>query len=285
MYVLKSARLKDVEELVPAPEGAIGGGSEGVVPEELPTVIYLDTRAFTRDCVGGWLRSSLGGFRVLALQDADQIERSAVASGKIQALIINTGPERMSSATLASLMSRLKELFTGVPVAVLSDYEDAENVREAFNLGAQAYIPTSLASRRGGRGCAPGLRRRHICARGNVALPKRLPSGVAAAAADRRFHPSPVADPGLPATRHGQQADRVRAGHVREHGQSAHPQYHEEAQRDQPHAGRLSHSWLLRGSAPARLMSFASCWRVPVRRRSPAGAAPFRADRWHSVRA
>jgi DNA-binding NarL/FixJ family response regulator len=147
MYVLKSARLKDVEELVPAPEGAIGGGPEGVVPEEPPTVIYLDTRAFTRDCVGGWLRSSLGGFRVLALQDADQIERSAVASGKIQALIINTGPERMSSATLASLMSRLKELFTGVPVAVLSDYEDAENVREAFNLGVQGYIPTSLASR------------------------------------------------------------------------------------------------------------------------------------------
>ena len=86
MYVLKSARLKEVEELVPAPEGAIGGGPEGVVPEEPPTVIYLDTRAFTRDCVGGWLRSSLGGFRVLALQDADQIERSAVASGKIQAL-------------------------------------------------------------------------------------------------------------------------------------------------------------------------------------------------------
>jgi DNA-binding NarL/FixJ family response regulator len=146
MYVLKSAMLKNVEELVPAPEGAIGGGPEGVVPEALPTVIYLDTRAVTRDCVGGWLRNSLNGFRVLALRDADQIDRSALASGKIQALIINTGPERMSSAPLASLVSRLKELFTGVPIAVLSDYEDAENVREAFNLGAQAYIPTSLAS-------------------------------------------------------------------------------------------------------------------------------------------
>ena len=39
-------------------------------------MIYLDTRAFTRDCVGGWLRSSLSGFNVLVLQDADQIERS-----------------------------------------------------------------------------------------------------------------------------------------------------------------------------------------------------------------
>lgn len=147
MYVLKSARLKDVEELVPAPQSAIGGALEGIAPEELPIVIYLDTRAFTRECVGGWLRSSLGGFHVLALQDADQIETSAVANGKIQALIINTGPERMSSAPLTRLMARLKELFTGVPLAVLSDYEDAENVRDAFTLGAQAYIPTSLASR------------------------------------------------------------------------------------------------------------------------------------------
>lgn len=147
MYVLKSARLRDVEEPVPAPPSALGGGPEGLAPEELPTVIYLDARAFTRDCVGGWLRSSLGGFHVLVLQDADQIEKSTVASGKIQALVINTGPERMSAASLTRLMSGLKELFPGVPVAVLSDYEDAENVREAFNLGAQGYIPTSLAPR------------------------------------------------------------------------------------------------------------------------------------------
>jgi len=29
---------------------------------------------------------------------------------------------------------------------VLSDYEDAENIRQAFELGVRGYIPTSLAS-------------------------------------------------------------------------------------------------------------------------------------------
>lgn len=30
---------------------------------QLKTGIYLDSRAFTRHCVGGWLRRSLSGFR------------------------------------------------------------------------------------------------------------------------------------------------------------------------------------------------------------------------------
>jgi DNA-binding NarL/FixJ family response regulator len=34
-----------------------------------------------------------------------------------------------------------------VPVAVVSDHEDAESIREAFELGVRGYIPTSVASR------------------------------------------------------------------------------------------------------------------------------------------
>jgi DNA-binding NarL/FixJ family response regulator len=147
MYVLKSARLTDVEEPASRDEDAAGGGPRSLSPGERPTVIYLDARAFTRDCVGGWLRSSLSGFNVVILQDADQVATTAVASDNVQAVIVNAGPERMSSPAIGRLLSRLRELFRKAPVAVLSDHEDAEDVREAFNLGVQGYIPTSLASR------------------------------------------------------------------------------------------------------------------------------------------
>jgi DNA-binding NarL/FixJ family response regulator len=40
----------------------------------------------------------------------------------------------------------VRELLPEVPVAVLSDFEDAGSIREAFNLGVRGYIPTSLAS-------------------------------------------------------------------------------------------------------------------------------------------
>jgi DNA-binding NarL/FixJ family response regulator len=147
MYVLKSARLADAEGPAPKDEDVSGRGYRSLSPEERPTVIYLDGRAFTRDCVGGWLRSNLGEFNVVVLENADQVETMAPAGDAVQAVIINAGLERMSSAAMTSLLSGLKEALPQVSLAVLSDHEDAENVRGAFNLGVKGYIPTSLASR------------------------------------------------------------------------------------------------------------------------------------------
>jgi len=146
MHILKSARIPDAEDAAPrGAEGPSGGPRNGALGE-LPTVIYLDSRAFTRECVGGWLQTSLSGFNVRVLPDPDQIEGTAIASGKIRAAIINAGPERISSATVTRLLSRVNERLPEVPVAVLSDHEDAESIREAFELGVRGYIPTSLAS-------------------------------------------------------------------------------------------------------------------------------------------
>jgi DNA-binding NarL/FixJ family response regulator len=124
-----------------APDGAPVGASE-----EIPAVVYLDPRAFTRDCVSRWLRTSLSGFHICILPDPEQVVTLAVAREQIRAVIVNAGLERMSSGTVARLLSRVNELLPGVPVAVLSDYEDAENIREAFALDVRGYIPTSLAS-------------------------------------------------------------------------------------------------------------------------------------------
>jgi DNA-binding NarL/FixJ family response regulator len=98
-------------------------------------LIYLDAQAFTRDCVGYWLQSSLSGFHVCLFQDPEQIMNASVDSGRIRAVLVNTGPGRMSSGAVAGLLARVGELLPTVPVAVLSDYEDAEKIREAFALG------------------------------------------------------------------------------------------------------------------------------------------------------
>jgi len=127
-----------------APDGAFSAA--GREPGVSATVIYLDARTFTRDCVGRWLQSNLSGITVCALQDPEQIMTAPAVIDRARAMIINTGPERMSSAGVANLIARVGELMPSVPVAVLSDYEDADNIRAAFELGVRGYIPTSLAS-------------------------------------------------------------------------------------------------------------------------------------------
>jgi DNA-binding NarL/FixJ family response regulator len=146
MHVIKTARILDENDAAARDDEGSScvprNGSLG----ELPTVIYLDRRAFTRDCVGNWLQSSLSGFTVRVLADPDQLEMAPEVTGRIQAVIINAGPERLSSATIACLLARVAEIMPGIPVTVLSDLEDAQSIREAFDLGVCGYIPTSLAS-------------------------------------------------------------------------------------------------------------------------------------------
>jgi DNA-binding NarL/FixJ family response regulator len=118
----------------------------GAAPDGATTLIYLDARTFTRDCIGRWLQSHLSGFTVWAVSDPEQIVSGPAAGCEIGAVIIATGPERMSSTRVANLLARVAELMPSAPVAILSDYEDAENIRAAFDLGVRGYIPTSLAS-------------------------------------------------------------------------------------------------------------------------------------------
>ena len=148
MHVLNSATMAgggtyDAARKNDAPDHEARNGAS----EMPPTVIYLDPRAFTRDCIGGWLQSSLSGFEVRVVADPDQIKTAAIGADRIRAVIISGGPDRMSSAAVVSLLSRVSELLPGTPVAVLSDHEDPASIREAFNHGVRGYIPTSLTSR------------------------------------------------------------------------------------------------------------------------------------------
>jgi DNA-binding NarL/FixJ family response regulator len=139
--------LKDTEKEYPSwvRPTARGGGTPGDLSGDPQTVIYLDPRAFTRDCVGRWLQASLSGYAVRPLSGPERINTGLAAGDWIRAVVINTSTARMSSASSADLVARVKEILPGVPVAILSDHEDRENVRHAFDLGVQGYIPTSLA--------------------------------------------------------------------------------------------------------------------------------------------
>jgi DNA-binding NarL/FixJ family response regulator len=114
--------------------------------EQLRIVIYIDPRAMTRECIGGWLQRNLRGFNVHVISGPDQIEAAPLVNERIQAVIVNAGAERLSSATVAWRLSRIGELLPEIPIALLSDFEDTGTIREAFKLGVRGFIPTSLAS-------------------------------------------------------------------------------------------------------------------------------------------
>jgi DNA-binding NarL/FixJ family response regulator len=142
--VVLEARPATDESELPRPE--VPDPTAWASPQEAPKLIYLDSRAFTRDCVGRWLQAHLGEFGVWPVADVEAIEQDAIDPDEVRGVIIHAGPERASSSTVVELTARMGEIFPDIPIVVLSDHEDAENIREAFELGVRGYIPTSLAS-------------------------------------------------------------------------------------------------------------------------------------------
>lgn len=124
------------DDLQDAPGGKACGSQQ-----DPSLLIYLDPRAFTRDCVARWLQSSLRGLSVCALADPDDLE-TVPGDHQIEAVLVSTGPEPV--AATRRRVSRIRELLPTAPLALLSDRDDAESIREAFELGVQGFIPTSL---------------------------------------------------------------------------------------------------------------------------------------------
>lgn len=147
MYMLSRTAMfdEDVTDRAQKPAAPLSQAFSGK-SEQPRAVIYIDPRAMTRDCVGGWLQANLRGFDVRVLSDPDQIETTSILDERILAVIVNAGAERVSSVAVARRLSRIRELLQDVPIALLSDFEDGGTIREAFKLGVRGFIPTSLAS-------------------------------------------------------------------------------------------------------------------------------------------
>src|SRR5262245_1772740 len=127
MYVLKGTKEEDRElshwgsgapgeNNAPREDAAVGGQVQNL--GAFRALIYLDPRALTRDCFRRWLQGSLTEFRVYPLSDPDEIETLSIANDDMRAVIINAGPERMSSPVITHLVSRVGELLPTAPIAV-----------------------------------------------------------------------------------------------------------------------------------------------------------------------
>jgi DNA-binding NarL/FixJ family response regulator len=229
MYALKSARLPEADYA--GPRGDAPGGPGERAFSELPAVLYLDPRAFTRDCIGGWLRNSLNGFEVCVMSDPEQIETMAIAGDRVRAVIINADPERLFSATVARLLTRLRELLPEIRSPSCRTTKTRRVSRRASSSACAAISPP--AWRRKWR-LAPCT----SCA--SAAHSPLRPRCCARAIASRAPRATRMIEGFTP--RQAQILDCLRPGMANKlvayelsMCESAHKKYHEEAEGHQPH--------------------------------------------------
>jgi DNA-binding NarL/FixJ family response regulator len=111
----------------------------------LPMVVYVDERSLSREGIGHWLDANLSGFEVRLAADPHEALDIAMGAGPVSLVLQHLGAARVGSPEVAAALTRLVSRLADVPVAVLADSEDIDEVRAALACGVRGYIPSGLA--------------------------------------------------------------------------------------------------------------------------------------------
>lgn len=109
-----------------------------------PSLVIIDPRALDRECLASSIRSQDGEWNVQGYGSIQEWKSKRDRKGSIAAILLSFGGRKFGEASLSEEIRTLASEFPVVPVVVLADSDNLNNVLKAHELGARSYIPTSV---------------------------------------------------------------------------------------------------------------------------------------------
>ena len=130
----------------PSVDNAVSPGE--TMPEGAPrrTILYIDGRRLTRDCVGEQLAMYLPSYAFESAGSAGELQPGSRAES-YALVVLHAHSTCIGSADLAAEMSRIARLAPGSPLVLISDLDSGTEVAAAFKLGVRGYLPSNLPIR------------------------------------------------------------------------------------------------------------------------------------------
>ena len=116
-------------------------GDRGVGPL---LILLIDDRPLMRQCFGRWLEESLPDGRIIALASAAEVLDDVRSFREAHLIVLSIGVTRVSEPEVLNDIDRLARALPEVPIVLLSDHEDVQEVARAIHHGVRGYIPTRL---------------------------------------------------------------------------------------------------------------------------------------------
>jgi DNA-binding NarL/FixJ family response regulator len=111
--------------------------------EALSNIIVIEKRALVRECLTACLKTALGP-GILAFPNVDSwIEVKEQTSPCL--VVLSTGGQDSDSACVHRDTSLLSRVAAQLPIILLADAEEPDEIVEALQHGAKGYIPTSAS--------------------------------------------------------------------------------------------------------------------------------------------
>jgi DNA-binding NarL/FixJ family response regulator len=109
-------------------------------------VVYIDSRALSRESIGRWLATRLPGFIIQTKPSNAEAAVFATANDRIALVLKHLGSARATLPEVAASLTELVNRLPKLPVAVIADAEEADVVTAALQCGVRGYIPTNRES-------------------------------------------------------------------------------------------------------------------------------------------
>jgi DNA-binding NarL/FixJ family response regulator len=108
------------------------------------SIALIDRRPFTRQCLSRWLQEGSPDLRVVSVgSPADLLDASRSRSAP-HSIIFSIGAGTVRDPEVLGKITLLRRHLSRIPLVLLSDSEDVDDIIEAIEQGVRGYIPTSL---------------------------------------------------------------------------------------------------------------------------------------------
>jgi DNA-binding NarL/FixJ family response regulator len=108
------------------------------------SIALIDRRPLSRQCLEQWLQDASPDLHVVSVGTPGDLLDISASLGDPQIIVFSIGAASVGDREVIPKMNFLRCYMSRIPLVVLSDKDDIEDIVEAMGHGARGYIPTSL---------------------------------------------------------------------------------------------------------------------------------------------
>jgi DNA-binding NarL/FixJ family response regulator len=108
------------------------------------SIVLIDRRPLTRQCLSRWLQDGSPDLRVVSVASPAELLDASRSLSDPHIISFSIGAASVKNPDVLGRMTLLRRHMSRIPLVLLSDSDDVDDIVEAIEHGVRGYIPTSL---------------------------------------------------------------------------------------------------------------------------------------------